>query len=124
MSRLTTPVSYLTSLPKDIFAKAQEPPNNGIDFYDERQTRQFLQPRYGVQKWESVPDFGWMMVSVGPDGAIGAPIHNYPGGYSHQGKAIRTLYMVYDPTNGTVSFGNIYLFQGNRSPVDVLFPEN
>jgi len=54
---------------------------------------------------------------------IGAPSNNYLD-YPDQGKAIRTLYVVYDPTNGAVSFGNIYRFQGNRRPHKTLNPGN
>jgi prepilin-type N-terminal cleavage/methylation domain-containing protein len=124
MSSLTTPVAYLASLPEDLFAKAHRYPNNGIDFYDSRQTGQFLAPRYGipVTRWTAVQNYGYVMVSVGPDGAIGAPSENYLD-YPHQGGALRTLYVVYDPTNGTVSFGNIFRFQGDRPPVQVLNPE-
>lgn len=123
MSRLTTPVSYLASLPDDIFAKSHEPPNNGLDYYDTQQTSQFLAPRYGIltTRWTAVPNYGYLMVSVGPDGAIGAPTNSFLG-YPYQGGAIRTLYIVYDPTNGTVTYGNVFRFQGDRSPVQILNP--
>jgi len=121
MGAVTTPISYLTSLPPDIFAKNYQWPNNGIDYWDPRQTQQFLAPRYGLagDRWEHAPDFGYTLVSVGPDGAIGAPVQAYLD-YPRQGEAIRTLYMVYDPTNGTVSIGNIFRFQGDRDPAQIL----
>jgi len=121
MSRITTPIQYLTSLPQDIFAKAQKAPNNGIDYYDSRQVRQFLAPRLGIPitRWKGVRDYGWVMVSVGPDGAIGAPSNKYLD-YPSQGGAVRTLYIPYDPTNGTVSYGNIYRFQGDHPAEQVL----
>lgn len=124
MSRLTTPVQYLGSLPQDVFAVKQRRPNNGIDYYDPRQTKQFLAPRYGIQmsNWSATPDFGWVMISVGPDGVIGAPSDNYLD-YPPQGKAARTLYIPYDPTNGSVSFGNIFRFRVDRPPEQILFPE-
>jgi prepilin-type N-terminal cleavage/methylation domain-containing protein len=125
MSRLTTPISYLGSLPQDIFAKSHPSPNDGIDYYDTRQTAQFLAPRYGIPttRWTAVQNFGWLMVSLGPDTAIGAPSNNYLD-YPYQGGAVRTLYIVYDPTNGTVSYGNIYRFQGDRPPIQILNPGN
>lgn len=124
MSRLTTPVQYLASLPQDIFAKSHPYPNDGIDYYDPRQTQQFLAPRHGVPttRWEAVGEYSWLMVSVGPDGAIGAPSEGYLD-YPHQGGALRTLYVVYDPTNGTASYGNIFRFQGDRPPMQILYPE-
>jgi len=124
MSHLTTPIQYLASLPDDIFAKDYEPPNNGIDYYDTRQTSQYLCARYGVPttRWGAVPNYGYLMVSVGPDTAIGAPPNQYLD-YPPQGKAVRTLYIVYDPTNGTVTTGNIFHFMGGRSPMQILNPE-
>lgn len=126
MSRITTPIQYLTSLPQDIFAQKQKAPNNGIDYWDSRQTRQFLAPRYGkaVHLWEQIPDPGWVMVSVGPDGVIGG--HTVlPYDYPQQGgrAALLSMYFEYDPTNGSVSFGNIYRFQGSRDPTPLLAPK-
>ncbi|MCX8037263.1 MAG: prepilin-type N-terminal cleavage/methylation domain-containing protein [Candidatus Sumerlaeia bacterium] len=94
MSVLQSPVAYLTTLPEDIFARSHPWPNNGIDYYDTRQTSQYLCPRYGISitRWSAVPNFGYMLVSVGPDGAIGAPTNAYQD-YPHQGQAIRTLYI-------------------------------
>jgi len=124
MSHITTPIQYLTSLPEDIFAKDYHPPNNGIDYYDSRQTAQYLSARYGIPgtRWEAVPDHGYLLISVGPDGAIGAPSNNYLD-YPPQGRAVRTLYIVYDPTNGTVSTGNIFRFMGPVEPMPILNPE-
>lgn len=123
MGRITTPIAYLSSLPQDIFAKNYQYPNNAIDYWDSRQVRQFIASRWGrpVYNWaEEVPDFGWLLVSAGPDGAIGAPTRHYLD-YPDQGDARGTLYGIYDPTNGTVSFGNIFRFQGDRNPVPILY---
>jgi prepilin-type N-terminal cleavage/methylation domain-containing protein len=119
MGRITTPISYLTSLPEDIFAKAQRAPNNKIDYWDSRQVRQFLRGRYNLRRWDSVPDYGWLLASVGPDGVIGAPTNAYLD-YPYQGGARLTAWYVYDPTNGTISYGNIYRFQGDRDPQPLL----
>jgi type II secretion system protein G len=119
MSRLTTPVAFLSSLPVDIFSKKYQPPNDLIDYWDHRQLQQFLSALYGVVQWNRVPDYGWMLVSVGPDGVIGAPTPKYFD-YPNQGGATRTLYQLYDPTNGTVSFGNIYRLQSGRNPAEII----
>jgi type II secretion system protein G len=118
MSHLTTPISYLSSLPVDIFARNYPFPNDGIDYWDARQIQQFLAPIYATTRPEEVADFGYALVSVGPDGVIGttARYADYPG----QGQALRTLYQIYDPTNGTVSFGNIFKFQGERNPNQII----
>lgn len=123
LSRITSPISYLSSLPQDIFATSQKAPNNLIDYYDPRQVRQFLEPRYSTtSNWEDVPYLGWLMVSVGPDGKIGAPTDSYQD-YPPQGDVKRKLYDIYDPTNGTVSYGNIFRFQLDaESPAKFLYP--
>ena len=126
MGRITTPIQYLTSLPKDIFAQRQRAPNDGIDYWDSRQVRQFLAPRYSLPAsgWEGVRDWGWLMVSVGPDGVIGGHLIQ-PLDYPTQGskEAIGTMYVQYDPTNGSVSWGNLYRFQGDKPPTPILQPK-
>ncbi len=62
------------------------------------------------------------MVSIGPDGRIGAQSDRYLD-YPPQGGAKRTLYTAYDPTNGTISFGNIYRFHGDRPPTPIFNPQ-
>ena len=123
MGCITSPIAYLSSLPPDIFAKGYQFPNNAIDYWDSRQVRQFVVTRWGrpLYNWaEEVPDLGWLLVSTGPDGVIGAPTRHYLD-YPDQGEGHGTLFNIYDPTNGTITFGNIFRFQGDRNPVPILY---
>lgn len=111
MSRLTTPISYIVSLPGDVFEQQVTPPNNVIDYYDPVQSA-WLQNAphsiFGNPARRVSPDAaGYLLVSVGPDGFLGATGNtcNCPLGSLETRGTIR---LVYDPTNGTKSSGNIY----------------
>lgn len=113
LSRLTTPIAYISSLPKDVFEKNVPPPLNIIDYYDSVQTYRainFLRPPNATRKSTSA----YMLVSVGPDGYLGLLSSGAPGGYPPQPREYRyTFFDVYDPTNGTISAGNLYRLQNN-----------
>jgi len=89
---LTTPVSYTTSIPLDLFALRVNDPNyDSYDYVDEESGKRFFSPPYDYQ-WT----YGraWIMNSMGPD-----LINQYRSlGYPN---------MLYDPTNGTISLGDI-----------------
>ncbi len=100
---LTTPVSYMTSFPEDPFYNA-----TGDEDFHARQY-QYVNWRYAVTQ---VPDreafrlsyylFGpYRIHSLGPDGS--GP----------------TTGVVYDPTNGTISRGDIYYSQNTGYDKDV-----
>lgn len=114
MSRLTTPIGYITSFPLDPFEKGMPPPNNIIDYYDLMQSSWLLNATHPrtLQPERRVQDegAGWMMISVGPDGYLGAVDNSCacPLGPANSNALRGTIYYVYDPTNGTVSTGNIY----------------
>ena len=125
---ITTPVSYLTSLPVDVFnnpAKGLATPDNTlldvIDYWDPEQT----------DAWVAVPNGkmgrgrgkGWMLVSVGPDQRMGVvSVSGNPGGYPPETPAsILTGRIFYDSTNGSVSIGNLYRSQGDMTERDVLW---
>jgi prepilin-type N-terminal cleavage/methylation domain-containing protein len=121
--RLTTPVAYMTSLPLDIFPNAQDPtpchpekhaPHYSCDTYN---VIWFTDPndKYEVARTaaafrlQAVPPPGvfdrqykWYAHSHGPDGD-----HDDFGGDA--GRPI-----LYDPTNGTVSNGDIYYLGPGR----------
>ena len=111
-SVLTTPVQYLTSIPIDPFttkyaqnAWTPEVSGGGIDWGGVQKagvlyvhaTRTII---YGIN-WSSpstgelIRDIGYYMLSTGPNIVMGG--HERPGGWH-----------VYDPTNGTVSNGDIF----------------
>lgn len=110
LSRLTTPIAYISSLPVDVFEQKVVFPNNVIDFWDSYQSSWMVNSRrmyaYHVQYRVCPEEIGWLLVSVGPDGFIG----NYKGenGWPYSKPLYDTMHCVYDPTNGTISSGNIY----------------
>jgi prepilin-type N-terminal cleavage/methylation domain-containing protein len=108
MSVLTTPISYLSSLPSDIFETQMAYPNNVIDFYDSTQVSWLINSRHTLRPQLKVEPgtAGWILVSVGPNGFLG-PVETswgWPSTNSMRG----AIFFPYDPSNGTVSAGNIY----------------
>ncbi len=127
LSVFTTPVAYITTLPIDIFQKLVPPPNNLLDYYDPTQASWLLNYyRYVLHAQLITPgEAGWMLVSVGPDGYLGA--NDFSSGWPNTtaiadpptGKQFSNT-IVYDPTNGTVSLGNVY--SGQMGGTDAFGP--
>ncbi len=125
---LTTPVAYITTIPYDIFNRPvlAAPPNGDnscawIDYWDEVQTQNWLR----VQKNNTTYDANgnYLIVSVGPDQYMGV-VKAYESGsrwnYPTEQPATRlTSKLFYDPTNGTISTGNIYRWQREMQQQDV-----
>jgi hypothetical protein len=124
MKVLTTPIAFLTSLPVDVFDRKVPHPNNLIDYYDEIQAQRI----YNFYQLSNVGDpyadprdlgtwrnYGWMLVSVGPDGHINWywPELGYP---EVADEFQRWFHWMYDPKRGTVSPGNIFRFQADPEP--------
>ena len=129
MHTMTTPIAYITSLPKDIFnqpatalARPGNPYSDAIDYWNPLQTDLFVRAvdyvaRKGVGR-------GWMLISVGPDLYIGVSPTGMPGNYPapQPYHLMNTAWSLYDPTNGTVSSGNVYRFQGDLTQADLMGP--
>lgn len=106
--RLTTPVAYISSLPIDVFevSEENEHPKKVSWHYSEQRTNENLstpEPTFLKDLADQLHVSGatairWMMFSHGPDltHQDGSPEHGDP--------------VLYDPTNGTVSRGDIYFF--------------
>lgn len=122
---LTTPMSYLGSVPSDVFNKpvrAMMQPGNpysdAIDYYDSVQADSFVTPAIGLKVGCAK---GWLLVSVGPDQYIGVNAAGAPGGYPPEPELTQfKRKIVYDPTNGTVSSGNIFRSPGNLDQKDLV----
>ncbi|CAN5450173.1 hypothetical protein BH09SUM1_BH09SUM1_06230 [soil metagenome] len=129
LSVLTTPIAYITTLPSDVFENRIAAPNNLLDYV----------PPVMLQHWRAdklafpnsgdfdykrsdalVYDFGWGVFSVGPDREFGRFTPNTVGKYPYRSKAT-TYQLDYDPTNGTLSTGNIYRFQRNGATIANVF---
>jgi len=111
MSAITTPVAYLSLLPVDVFERHLPGPNNVIDYWDPIQVSWFINTNnpFRPQFWVGPNDLGWMTVSVGPDGVIGQLNSGDQYGWPWAGKPLKgSMNNCYDPTNGTISAGNIY----------------
>ena len=107
---LTTPIAYLTTAPFDPFLKQGDYQNSDTDWG----------PRHGFFKMGCSPltnPSRWAISSNGPDlDEDSIPIRYYPG-FSKQlfvGLDPNFNYQTYDPTNGTLSDGDIWrLSDGN-----------
>jgi prepilin-type N-terminal cleavage/methylation domain-containing protein len=92
---LTTPVAYISSVPKDIFNLIAPPtavkPGNGSYFYTTRSCENSI-------VWTGLLIGSWGMSSIGPDRKFD---YSFDPGLPFAGA--RT----YDPSNGTISDGDI-----------------
>lgn len=125
LAALTTPIGYLNTLYVDMFENRSQTPNNLLDYWDPVQTMWFINSApnmrgpaggegYNLSEnaIKTPKEAGYMIVCVGPDGFIGHLSQNYaymgwPRTPNRHG--VNTMYRPYDPSNGTVSMGNIYL---------------
>jgi prepilin-type N-terminal cleavage/methylation domain-containing protein len=113
MSVITTPVSHITSIPSDILDSFTLPPLNVIDYYDDLQASWLVNTG---KVFSGSPEYspgvvGWILVSVGPDGYLGENSNQECGGCPSKFILRGTVRRAYDPTNGTISTGNIYYGQ-------------
>ena len=130
MHTLTTPIVYISSLPVDIFdmpVKALMNPSepyisNAIDYWEPKQGIAWLRVwTIGIGDLSGYKMPGWTLVSVGPDQHIGTLLAGNPGGYPPETPFTQsTNRWFYDPTNGTISVGNIYRFQADLTQAQIL----
>jgi len=105
---ITTPVAYITALPRDPFPdKEQVDPNQTFHYLDRKSSEARNEPEL-IDEYHEV-FFGarqavaYWQFTVGPD-------LNHDEDLAAGDPA--TAAALYDPTNGTVSNGDIYYFQG------------
>ncbi len=95
LNRLTSPVAYLTSIPQDLFSPAPLNFHDGIIMtgfnYKDRATTEIGLPgeTYGPY-WDDIPEAKYFIHSAGPNMVWDV-----------------VPYITYDPTNGTISAGDI-----------------
>lgn len=110
---VTTPIAYISALPRDPFpVKAENgegaDPNQTFHYLDRKTAQARNEPDVLDEYHEAFygrrnPASAWWMFTVGPD-----LDHDEDLGSSQPGRAAA----LYDPTNGTVSSGDIVFFQG------------
>lgn len=107
LAPLTTPVSYITSLPSDPFPREGYTgayfPGDRADLYG-YYTAPFLAGTMSADTTD-LRQLSWSLASGGPDGVIQWPYYAFAGYAAENGFY---LAFVYDPTNGTNSFGEIF----------------
>jgi len=125
MSKLTTPIAYISRIPEDVFLLPQTPyPGAVLDYMDSIQTPVFLgssrclNPGYSGNPEDKIRDYEkakalfsdvrWLLLSVGPDKCVGVYPAGTPGDYPPQSKLYSYSFKkIYDPHNGSISSGNI-----------------
>jgi prepilin-type N-terminal cleavage/methylation domain-containing protein len=129
MHVLTTPIAYITTLPRDIFdtparalAQPGTPFSDAIDYWDPLQLDRLLE---GLTSRPGRPlqigrGKGYVLISVGPDQRIGllGTSFGYPPDSAQTQMTVR---YIYDASNGTVSTGNVYRFSGDLQQSDFFF---
>lgn len=105
LSRLTTPISYITSVPRDEFETMATTDGSPLVFFDTFDYADVASlQRLGSSDLAGMTSGGmWRLSSAGPD-----RIQAYGGTTAETGWTSSNLLGVdYDPTNGTVSAGDI-----------------
>ncbi len=106
---LTTPISYISSVPEDIFRKIGGSDATGYI------VNSMAYNENGPAGYDIFPKHAWMTHSWGPDG------ESQTGGYRTLPRIIENESLAtptdgnglrYDPTNGTISDGDIHRFAG------------
>ncbi len=121
MAYLTTPVDYLSSIPRDPFQPLKEPYWQTLATgADRAQWDTFYVYNNGSAETGIVGNAGtvaqrsgWSLTSAGPDQTIVFPYYFYSSIFCTNQ---RYLTFMYDPTNGTVSSGEIFKRGGALSP--------
>jgi len=110
-SHLTTPIAYMTSLPLDPFSKAEDSTPGMPEEIDQR---------FRYWNYDYFDDAGFSSATYreGRE-AAGKYLFYSVGPDRDQGNLGNSFYIDYDPTNGTVSIGNIFRTQRNPEKVGI-----
>lgn len=133
---VTSPIAYITSLPVDVFntpARALVNPAIGrsdcLDYWDPTQTDIMVRQvnsrnPFGQTGYDGVAG-GYVIISVGPDSYLGLSVDTGTGYPDQPSDFIddhkNTFATIYDPTNGTVSKGNVMRFRADLSQQQIFY---
>lgn len=111
LSRITTPIAYISSVPDDVFRLSLPRELRSFDYWDDPI---ILNVRKTVSPTRPERTVAWTLFSLGPDGVFGSftNLGNYPPAQT------TSYFHDYDPTNGTVSLGNVYRFHNQKEAID------
>jgi len=114
-NRFTTPVAYITAVPRDPFGAnirvynvgtaqytQKEDKGRALDHYEYQHCEYWLNWPTGTRRPFAAKGYVWYLRSTGPDGVVGQP-------FIHDMVVSGNPSNVYDPSNGTVSYGEILL---------------
>lgn len=113
LARLTTPVAYLTSVPDDVFPHHNETnPNDRTLLAPDFRPYMYARGDYTVfdsnyRQYKSK----WILTSSGPDNVLSQASY-FPEQIFSKNAA---HFSRYDPTNGTISRGDVYRFGGESA---------
>ena len=118
--RLSTPVAYITTIPRDPFSKGF--PNVGLP-----DKCYFNYYAGAMLETDTSPRSFWVLAGMGPDllpniyqvKTVGADpswldVLNPSGGVPLSNETNQTTDLPYDPTNGTISAGDVMRTMGNK----------
>jgi type II secretion system protein G len=122
--RLTTPIAYMTSIPQDSFGNRDW---NGAKV---GKNFEFGSGKSGLYASgaDTYPNDTWMLESPGPDNdddtdssmPFASTYYPWPGTAYNTGNVAAILGIIYDPTNGTTSSGQLYRSGGTLPPEQVV----
>lgn len=115
---LTTPISYLSTIPTDSFIRKTD---NfvGLNSVQDPTGKQFLYNTaninlaFGNAGAQNEGRSSWSLTSGGPDLEVSFPYYAFTQSFVINDSYIQ---QIYDPTNGTISFGDIFSRGGSKFP--------
>ncbi|MCB2156950.1 prepilin-type N-terminal cleavage/methylation domain-containing protein [bacterium] len=109
MSRLTTPIAYLSSLPDDVFWRKEQGDLNDPTAGTFGYINMYVIYDMGITELSDLFEHSYFFVCRGPDGDFDA--NNSTLGGMLNDFQNDTANSVYDPTNGTISGGDMFRTQ-------------
>jgi hypothetical protein len=113
LRQITTPVAYMAAIPQDTFSRRS---NIFSDFIPNEPTNTYLYNTaaadVGMGSGQSMAHkLSWSLTSTGPDGDFQFIYYAFSPRFVEPEK--RYVLWIYDPTNGTVSGGDLFSRGGN-----------